>query len=152
MSYKRTVYCMPRSTTNYWKLLLQVAIACTWLALLFQGITTALGESRWRRTSQGWEAAADSRPFTSRSSEFAKPSSSESTMVFKSLGLQLDVESVHAGHRMILPVAIAGLIGSLGFWFLLWDRRCVNEHIWPDAQASDARWFAITRLRVELGD
>jgi len=118
---------MTRLNTNYWKFLFPLAIACTWSALLFQGITTSLGESHWRRTSQGWEAAADSRPTTSGTNASEQHAPFESALVFKSLGLQLDIETVHAGHRMVLPVAIAGLMGSLGVWFLLWDRRSISE-------------------------
>jgi hypothetical protein len=108
---------------QYWKSILALAIVIAWGNILFQGITASLGQSPWRRTSQGWEAAADSRPIEATSTAWAQGQAQPPVLGFKSLGLQIDVESAHQIHRIILPLAIAGLIGSLGFWFLLWDKR-----------------------------
>lgn len=103
-------------------------MSLTWSAIMIQGIAVSLGQSQWRRTSQGWEAAADSRPLDTKPSSIDRISTDQSQLVFKSLGVAIDSESAHAAHRIILPVAIAGLIGSLGFWFLLWDRRTLQQH------------------------
>ncbi len=126
-SFLRTVQRMLAPQKQYWKFILTLAISFTWGASLLQGIAVSLGQSQWRRTSHGWEAAADSRPLETQTSSIDHISIGQSQLVFKSLGIAIDSESAHAAHRIILPVAIAGLIGSLGFWFLLWDRRTLQQ-------------------------
>lgn len=118
---------MHATQKQYWKFILSLAMGLTWSALVFQGITASLAQSQWRRTSQGWEAAADSRLLEPQTQSIDRISDGRSQLVFKSLGVAIDSESAHAAHRVILPIAIAGLIGSLGFWFLLWDRRTLQQ-------------------------
>jgi len=111
------------ASTPLWNSILIIAIVAAFCGLIGQGISVSLGQSQWRRTSQGWEAAADSRPIATSSANSKSSKSDQAILAFKSLGFPVDVETVHAWHRVVLPLAIAGLIGSLGFWFLLWDWR-----------------------------
>jgi hypothetical protein len=125
-SFLRTVHQMRAPQKQNSKFVLTLAIVLTLGVILFQGITVSLGQSLWRRTSHGWESAADSRPLETQASSNDRVYEGRSQLVFKSLGVAIDSESAHAAHRIILPVALAGLIGSLGFWFLLWDRRTMQ--------------------------
>jgi len=71
----------------------------------------------------GWEAAADSRPISANTNSSTITNDHGQILFFKTLGLNIDLKTAHAYHRILLPLAIAGFIGSVGFWFLLWDRR-----------------------------
>jgi len=113
----------PSAGKSKWEWVLMLVVLSAWCGLTFQSISVSIGQSHWRRTLHGWEAAADSRPIPPIKNSSIIKNDYRQTLVFKSLGLDIDLEAAHSYHRILLPLAIAGFIGSVGFWFLLWDRR-----------------------------